>query len=311
MRSVYTALAVLLAVSLVLWRLTPSVDPYDESMQLVRAMLVLDGKVPHVDFWLIYPPMNCFLNAAVFSVLGESVVSARLLQGALFLAVVGGLMLHVTRQVGASTPLGVLAVLIVGKTFKATGWNPFAVGFLGFLVYLRSSSASTRSRYLLLVLSGLLIGLALTFKLNFAAYFVLAIGLDLLREPFLASDARARRQSLRQALLGGLCVAVPILLCGAGLLAWYGAAVHELVSQALLFPAGPVQIHRRLTLHHPTQLRFLMAALLPPVWIAIRSGRLRLERPSRSTWATAGGLLALGLFLAGVGRYYAIAWPNA
>jgi hypothetical protein len=302
------------ALSLVAWRIGQPVGVLDESIQLVSGMLIRDGMLPHVDFWSLYPPLDYYLNAAVFSLLGESVVAARVLQSAFFLAVLGGLVLLALRDFSAVSAKGWLvslaAALVVGKTFSMALWNAYALGFLGFLAYLLARPPATARRRLLLVgLSGLLIGLSVSARLNFPFYFCVAIGLDLLREGSVALRAAGTERRVREWALRVACFAAPLAACVVGFLVLYRPALPDLVEQSFLFYLGPVMEHRRRTFFAP-QLRFVLMALLPPIWIALRAGGLRLDRPRRSDLATIGGLLALALVIVAIGIRSPLAWPN-
>src|SRR3990167_8376883 len=52
---------------------------YDEGFILHAAQRVLQGEVPYRDFDLIYTPGSVYLTAAAFKLLGESILTGRIL----------------------------------------------------------------------------------------------------------------------------------------------------------------------------------------------------------------------------------------
>jgi hypothetical protein len=44
----------------------------DEAIPVVAAMRILDGDRPYRDFWVIYPPGQLYLLAALFRIFGAS-----------------------------------------------------------------------------------------------------------------------------------------------------------------------------------------------------------------------------------------------
>ncbi|HEX2733492.1 MAG TPA: glycosyltransferase family 39 protein [Polyangiaceae bacterium] len=78
LRAGYFALALYVALTVLSYLGTPLGD-FDEALQLVHGRAVLQGRVPHADFWSLYAPLNYYLNSWVFRLIGESVVNARLL----------------------------------------------------------------------------------------------------------------------------------------------------------------------------------------------------------------------------------------
>ena len=54
------------------------VNPYDEGLILYGARLVMDGAVPHRDFYFIYGPGQLYVLAALFKIFGTSVLVERI-----------------------------------------------------------------------------------------------------------------------------------------------------------------------------------------------------------------------------------------
>jgi hypothetical protein len=53
------------------------VDKFDDAIPLLHGMLVQQGYTPNLDFYSFYPPLNLYLNAAAFRLLGRTVIAAR------------------------------------------------------------------------------------------------------------------------------------------------------------------------------------------------------------------------------------------
>ena len=56
---------------------------FDEGFELTAAMRILRGEVPYRDFWFLYAPGEPYMLAGLFSVFGQSVMTARVLDTAL------------------------------------------------------------------------------------------------------------------------------------------------------------------------------------------------------------------------------------
>lgn len=264
MKWVYISLLVLYPLLLIFSYLGSSVGSFDESIQLVGGMLVQNGNLPHRDFWTMYPPLNYYMNAMVFSILGTSVISARILQALFFVVVVVCIAWHFTRHVRSSTTFAMLisfvAVLIIGKTFKYSYWNSLALGFLGLLFYLQTIRLSGKSRIPLLLISGFLIALSCLSKLNFGIYFAFAVVTGEIREVVLALRKDGKRDGVRKSLLSMVCFLSPILLCSAIFLISYRIYLSETITQILLFPANHLEQHRIISFSSSSHPRYILEA---------------------------------------------------
>src|SRR5215472_4131098 len=68
----YTLLAMLSAYG-------QTLQKFDDMIPLVGGMLVEQGRTPNLDFYSFYPPLGLYFNAAIFHLLGRSVIAARLI----------------------------------------------------------------------------------------------------------------------------------------------------------------------------------------------------------------------------------------
>src|SRR6266496_263544 len=75
--------ALLIAVSTLPLR----VNEFDDAIPLLHGQLIGRGYTPNIDFYSFYPPLTPYLNAAVFKLLGKTVIGPRLVAD-LFLVLV-------------------------------------------------------------------------------------------------------------------------------------------------------------------------------------------------------------------------------
>src|SRR5215469_885363 len=61
------------------------VDKFDDAIPLVHGMLIQQGRTPSLDFYSFYPPLGLYANAALFNLLGRTVLAPRVLSAVLFL----------------------------------------------------------------------------------------------------------------------------------------------------------------------------------------------------------------------------------
>ena len=79
----YVVLGVYVAVAMTCALAAP-LGKFDDALPLLHGMLIQRGDVPNVDFYSFYPPLNLYLNAAVFSLFGRTVIASRMLSNAFF-----------------------------------------------------------------------------------------------------------------------------------------------------------------------------------------------------------------------------------
>lgn len=147
--------------------------PYDEGFMLERARRVLQGEVPHRDFWSIYPAGQYHLVALAYDWLGESITSARLVDALtrLLSACAGAIAVaHVTRHALLGCITGTLMLLWLG----GVGFPVFP-GFSAMLLILAAANLwaiapGARRPLPLQVGAGLLVGTAAWFRHDMAGY---------------------------------------------------------------------------------------------------------------------------------------------
>ena len=84
------------------------VGKFDESIPLVDGMLILRGYTPNLDFYSFYPPLNFYLNAALFRLLGRTIIAVRIFGAITFVGVLA-LAMSFYRSFRVSGPIAAAA----------------------------------------------------------------------------------------------------------------------------------------------------------------------------------------------------------
>jgi len=155
------------------------ISVYDEGHLLTDAQLVLEGKVPHRDFYTNYPPGVFWLTAFLWKITGPSILAARAAALAVQLLVV--------------LMAGCIAGRLRGRRFS---WLAFGASFLwwrhvphwpsgycvavglalsAILIYTGGQRQTTRLRAMA---GGTALGLASLFRHDFCIYFAIALAVS-------------------------------------------------------------------------------------------------------------------------------------
>ena len=171
--------AVINAVSCFAWE----TGRFDDGLTLVHAMLVLQGRTPNLDFYSFYPPLGLYINAAMFSLLGRSVLMIRLVAAIFYIPVLLLVSRFFRRRFPSAQPvIPVILFLVaaaIGNSLALPPWPGLASSILALLTYLYSRYGK-RNPLWYVGLSGALTGCALLYRINFGAYVVMVVALDLL-----------------------------------------------------------------------------------------------------------------------------------
>jgi len=253
------------------------IDKFDDAIPLVHGMLIQQGHTPNLDFYSFYPPLGLYVNAALFTLLGRTVLATRAFAAVLYFL----LLLVATRffrlRFPHSHPLVPLTMLVVatsiGSTIEVPSWPGLAVSIVALLTYLFSQGAAEKggaeNSIWAVGLSGLLTGFALLYRINFGAYVVMVVVLDLLLPWFPRGGTRRDRFYLRKELLTAAVFLGPLTILCAAFCVWvYGrhavTAVSNLVIQAqrLMIVRGFIEL--------PFSIGIVCAVALPSSWFFLR-----------------------------------------
>ena len=224
------------ALAYILLGLNHGLSIYDEAIPVVAATRILDGDLPYRDFWVIYPPGQLYLLAALFKTVGPTLIVSRLAAAAaLFTSCL--LMYGMARQLHLPTRLALLAAglwtavtgAIEGATLGTGVLSALALGMGSASLLLRFANEPGRRWP---VLSGGALGVAFLFRHDIAAC-LLAV-----ETAFLVSTkwSRNRRSGDRGALAAFLAAAaLPGVLTVGALLA-AGLPARDLVDGLVFYP---------------------------------------------------------------------------
>lgn len=246
----------------------------------------------------MYPALNYYLISFVFSWLGPSAISARLLQEFLYTLVViclyFGFKAFVCRGSLFSLNFALISTILMANAFTYVWWNAYALAFLGLWLYIVSLQKK-RYETLFLFISGFLTGLACLAKLNYGSYVVMAVLTGLAIETLQTKVSRA--EGIRKMVF----FLLPVFLCFLAYLIPYGTSATEVLNQILIFPSQSLEQHRILTLPQGlNRYGALVSAVFPLIWMGLRSAQLtsRLDRCAFVAFSSAALSLAV-LFVLG------------
>jgi hypothetical protein len=249
------------------------VDRFDDSIALVDALLVQQGRTPNLDFFSYYPPLGHYLNAAAFNLLGYTVLAVRVIGAALYFALLlsaGKLFRSRCPQFVSLLPVAMLFLASsIGNAISLPSWPGFAVSVLALVTYLYAQGG-TRGRLWIVAVSGALTAAALLYRINFGGYVAIAVVVDQLLPWRDRSGALPwGRQSLRNYLSIAAVFWGLLALCSVGFCLWvYGRHIVTPVLNLVVF--GQALIVARFN-DLPFSLAITCAVALPPLWIFVRS----------------------------------------
>ena len=232
--------------SVLQWMLFPS-EIMAGSTQLVNGSLINQGAVIHRDFWSKETPLVFYLHSWAFQILGESVIASKAIGITIFICMLIGFYYYYQEQKLHNYLTIVFLTLLSGYftlfNLMQTKWIAYAVSFLAFIIYLISSQVKNdrKKADVLLVLAGIMTGLAILAKLNCGSYVFIGIYCGLSFELLYSDRRRYRLQRL-------VYFALPVITClGLYLLAHIGH-LSELIDQVIVFPGSKLGQHRIISL---------------------------------------------------------------
>lgn len=311
-------------------------NPYDEGLALVNGMRIAKGAVPFRDYWGIYPPGQSYVLAALFGVIDQNVLVARIYDTlvrmalALIIYLLAAALLQSWRW--ALAPFMAAATLLAAATFY--GYAVFPALLFGFSALVLAFRYICVRRKGWLVGAGVLIGIAALFRLDIGFYTAVSVGVFLLLSGLLSVAAQVRWSTrAKQTSLDLLIVAAPVLLMLVGFYGYLAAVAGFalLIDNLLIFPATTFRAVRWLP-YPPLlpdwsiwlrggaidpgiyrflgdYLRFYLPLLtfgLSGLWLLWRNLRATpdgLKLSPRDCLAAALVLLGIGLFVQALSRY--------
>lgn len=235
-------LTLLLAVGILLLFVIPLRTPlniYDEGLALVGGLRVSHGEIPFRDYWAIYPPGQSYTLAAIFRLAGISVLTERLYDSLIRLAM-SGVIYFIASALLSSRRMALLPLVSTAALLAAALFYGYAVfpallfAFVALALFIR---ALRQPKGYWLLATGLSIGVTALFRIDTAAYVSAGIFVALLLAE-LNVGANGKSWWLR-VVQKGIAIAIPVLLIVLpiyGLLAWVGDG-GQMINNLLAFPA--------------------------------------------------------------------------
>jgi hypothetical protein len=169
------------------------VNGFDECLQLLGGRAVLEGKVPHKDFWTLYPPLNYYLNAIAFRMFGVTFLAARFVAVLSYAAGVAISTAYIHHRLkgesvwlrGATIGLAVFVltrVMIVSQVTTTLAAATFLI------LYSNSIEEGANSWHRRLLIAGVFTGVLLIMRLNVGVYLAASVSVGLL----IADDSDVR-----------------------------------------------------------------------------------------------------------------------
>lgn len=248
------------------------VDSFDDPIPLVHGMWIQKGHTPNLDFYSFYPPLGLYLNAALFTLLGKTVLAIRALGGVLYFL----LLFMATRYFRFRFPYPdlvapaamLLLVTAIGTSIARPAWPGFAVSILALLTYL-FSQGRVRNRLWVVGVSGLLTGLAVLYRINFGGYVIMVVALDLLVPWLPRGGATRSRLCLKEDLLTAVVFLGPLSLVCAAFCFWvYGRSAVTAVVGLVIQAQRMMAVGRFIEI--PFSMSIGCAVALPAGWFFVR-----------------------------------------
>lgn len=217
---------------------------YDEGFSLTNALRILNGDIPHRDYWAAYPPGTSFTLAVAFSLFEPSLIVARFVNLGWTLILAFSIFLCLRRF--APTLIGLSVVILASLWVSAAIYPSYSVlpalaltflalAFLGGAIKAESSACS--------VIGGCVAGSITLFRHDFSAYLFVSLVLSLLVCVVMKPSSRHMPEFKKAALfiLSFLVAAILLLSIMLTKVGW-----EDFFQQAILFPAKGMREYRHL-----------------------------------------------------------------
>ena len=272
-------------------------NKFDDVIPLVGGMLVHEGRIPNLDFYSFYPPLGLYVNAAVFHLLGKSVIAVRLIAAVFYVLVLLLTMRCFRLRFPHSSPLVPAAVLVVAQSIGVAlilpPWPGFAVALLALLIYLYSFDGA-KNRLEVVALSGVLTGLALLYRVNFGGYVAIVVACDLLLGWWMSGKEPYRHARLASNLRTAAVFALPpAIVCLVFCFSVYGRNLGSAVFQFVVTAQRLMTLRGFIDLLDFSAVPY--AVILPPAWFIFRILKGREVLPAKALVPTALAMVPLAL----------------
>ncbi len=202
-----------------------SVNMYDEGIVLSGAERISNGGIPYRDFWTMYGPAQFYLTSWLFEALGPSVMVLRAIgigsKALIALLIFTMASRHIARSAAILLALLSLGMLMAVKNDAFPVFPALALSLGAFIAFIEGR----RLGWGVMLASGVLTGLAATFRHDLGAYnavavLLLALGSAWAMEVRLPAGAQRSRTRVFLVCAGVYLLGVGLVLIPVGLALW-------------------------------------------------------------------------------------------
>jgi branched-subunit amino acid transport protein AzlD len=259
--NIFVSLYLLISVALILITLTNTfIKPlgiYDEGFSLTNALRILQGEIPHLDYWAAYPPGTSLTLAMAFKFFEPTLLIARLVNLSWTIVILGGCYIFL-RQF-ASIWLSLTTTVITSFWLSAALYPSYSVTpalaliFTALVFFTKGIELNSKK---ILGIGGLIAGCIVLFRHDFAGYLFLSISLALMMTLITKYADTTKRVSTQNALFFLASFLATTLVLIFMLLSYSGW--NHFIQQAIVFPATGMRENRLLA--YPGLLDFFVAS---------------------------------------------------
>lgn len=269
---IFVSLFVFISVVLILIAVTNTfIKPlgvYDEGFSLTNALRILQGDIPHLDYWAAYPPGTSLILAMAFNFFEPTLLIARLVNLSWTIFILSSFFIF-SRQF-ASIWLSLTATVIASFWVSAALYPSYSVtpalGLIFTALAFFTKGIDLKSKRMSII-GGLIAGSIVLFRHDFAGYLFLSISLALIMTLFTKyadTSKNASTQNVLFFLASFLATTLVIILMVLSYSGW-----NNFIQQAILFPATGMRENRLLPypglldFFGPSKGQWLLAWLVP------------------------------------------------
>lgn len=246
---------------------------YDEGFALTNAWRIMNGEIPHRDYWAAYPPGASFTLAGFFSFFDPSPLVARFVNLGWTLLFLGSFFTVLKQFASPWISLGVTAIaslLFAASFYPSYSVIPaLALILFSLAVYIKAIKTESTA---LIVIGGTIAGLTVLFRHDFAGYYFFSVFVALFATSLIFSQVSRPEFGVNYSIKFLFVFLIVTILLLSFLLIYVGW--NNFFQQAIIFPATGMRENRLLPF--PGFLEFLgswkarwFLAWAVPVYIAV------------------------------------------
>jgi len=255
-----------IAVSLA-YSFTSPLGLYDEGFSLTNAWRILNGDIPHKDYWAAYPPGTSLVLAIFFFLFEPSLIVARIVNLGWTILLLSSLHLTLKQFI---TPIKSFATTAIASLWISSSFYPSystlpALALVFFVFYLYLNLVKT-DKSIFIVIGGVIAGLIVLFRHDFAAYLYFSLVIGGITSCFIPPYYQENRIKIRNTftflILYGLVTLTSLII-----LLWI-SGWDNFIQQAIIFPATGMREYRQLPIpsvfeFHQLNMTWVMAWMVP------------------------------------------------